>query len=119
VRRARSGDREAFACLVRQHQPLVLALCRRMVGEPMAEDAAQEAALQALLHLDRLRRPDRFGAWLAGIGLNICRNRLRARSRDDWSWEAVQGGRLATEPADDRLEVRPESRLTVGRGHGR
>jgi RNA polymerase sigma-70 factor (ECF subfamily) len=101
VRRARAGDRAAFARLVDRHRPLVLALCRRMAGPtPLAEDAAQEAVVQALLHLDRLRRPERFGPWLAGIGLNICRLWLRERARGPESWEALVGGWLAPELAD-------------------
>jgi RNA polymerase sigma factor (sigma-70 family) len=99
VRRAQAGDRDAFAALVQEHRPLVLALCRRLVGPaPFAEDAAQEAVLQAMLHLDRLRRPERFGPWLAGIGLNVCRLWLRERSRATASWEELVGGRLGPEP---------------------
>src|SRR5688500_10311075 len=91
---ARGGDRGAFGALVARHRPLLLALCRRALGDAApAEDAAQEAVLQAMLGLDRLRRPDRFGPWLAGIGLNVCRRTLQARTRDAWSWEAVVGGR--------------------------
>jgi RNA polymerase sigma-70 factor (ECF subfamily) len=93
VEAARTGDREALAELLNRHRPMLLALCRRALGdEDLAADAAQEAALGALLGLDRLRRPDRFGAWLAGIGLNVCRRWLRQRSRASWSWEAVAGG---------------------------
>jgi DNA-directed RNA polymerase specialized sigma24 family protein len=37
-----------------------LALCRRALGDPaLAEDAVQEASLQALLNLDRLHRLER------------------------------------------------------------
>jgi RNA polymerase sigma factor (sigma-70 family) len=40
--------------------------------------------------------PTRFGPWLAGIGRNLCRRRLRERGRERvgalWSWAAVQGG---------------------------
>lgn len=100
VAAARSGDREAFGALVDRHRPLLLALCRRVLGDPhLAEDAAQDAALQALLALDRLQDPDRFGPWLAGIGLNVCRRWLRQRAREGWSWEALHGGGLVTEPA--------------------
>jgi RNA polymerase sigma factor (sigma-70 family) len=61
-----------------------------MLGDPaLAEDAAQEASLQALLSLDRLQSGERFGAWLAGIGLNVCRMWLRARARECWSWDAL------------------------------
>ena len=95
VAAARRGDRSAFAELVERHRPLLAALCRRALGDPeLAEDAVQEAVLLAMTGLDRLRQVDRFGSWLAGIGLNVCRRWLRERSRESWSWEAVQGGRI-------------------------
>jgi len=96
---ARHGDRDAFATLFDRHQPLLVALCRRMLGRnALVEDAVQEAALQALLSLKELRRPERFGPWLGGIGLNVCRRLLRDRSRDAWSWEALAGGWRLREP---------------------
>jgi RNA polymerase sigma-70 factor (ECF subfamily) len=76
VRRARGGDRDAFAALVQRHHSTLVSCCRRMVG-PEAADAAQDAVVTALLSLDRLRDDDRFGAWLVGIGLNVCRAQLR------------------------------------------
>jgi RNA polymerase sigma factor (sigma-70 family) len=77
VRRARGGDRDAFAALVERHHATLLRCCRRMVGADLAADAGQDAVLTALLSLDRLRDDDRFGAWLVGIGLNACRATLR------------------------------------------
>ncbi len=82
ARAAQGGDMGAFAVLLVRHRPVLLALCRRTLGDPtLAEDAAQEAALQELLNLERLQRGDRFGSWLAGIGLNVCRMWLRSRPR--------------------------------------
>src|SRR5688500_9535446 len=98
---ARGGDRAAFAALLARHQPLLLAMCRRALGDDdRAEDAVQEAVLQALLSLDRLRQPERFGSWLVGIGLNVCRRWHRGQGRDAWSWEAMLGGRRLPEPVD-------------------
>jgi RNA polymerase sigma factor (sigma-70 family) len=98
---AQHGDRHAFAVLTLRHRPLLIALCRRMLGDaPVVEDAVQEAILQALLGLDGLRRPERFGPWLGGIGLNVCRRMLRERSRDAWTWEALIGGRRRHEATD-------------------
>lgn len=100
---ALGGDKGAFGALLDRHRPMLLALCRRSLGDAeQAEEAAQEAALRTLLGLHRLRQADRFGAWLGGIGLNVCRSRLRERARDAWSWEALQGGRLVQEPLDWR-----------------
>ena len=91
VRAARDGDVSAFALLLVRHRPMVLALCRQKLRDPaLAEDAVQEASLQALLHLDRLHQVERFGSWLAGIGLNICRLWLRGHSWECCSWDALE-----------------------------
>ena len=99
---ARAGDKGAFALLLERYRPMLLTMCRRMFGgdEALAEDAAQEAILQAFLGLDRLRQVDRFGSWLVGIGLNVCRRWLGYRSQDCWSWEALDGGRQVLEIVD-------------------
>ena len=100
VAAARRGNKDAFATLITRHRPLLVALCRRMLGDvALAEDAAQEATLPALLSLNALRRPERFGPWLASIGLNVCRRWLRERTRESWSWEALAGGHRLREPA--------------------
>jgi RNA polymerase sigma-70 factor, ECF subfamily len=93
VHAAQEGDRAALGALVGRHRAMALSLCRRLLGDDaLAEDAVQEASLQALLHITRLRKRDRFGAWLAGIALNVCRGWLRERARYSWSWDAILGG---------------------------
>jgi RNA polymerase sigma factor (sigma-70 family) len=94
VRRARGGDRDAFADLVARHRPLLLRSCARMLGQDGAADAAQDAVLTAMLSLDRLRRPASFGPWLVGIGLNACRTILRARR------DVVARGKVVADPHD-------------------
>ncbi len=104
VRAAQHGDKGALGVLLARHRPLLLGLCRRALGDSaLAEDAAQEAVLQALLSLDRVRQPARFGPWLGGIGLNVCRRCSSGRVRDLWSWEAMAGGRAGDEPPDRGL----------------
>ncbi len=93
VRAAQEGDRAALGKLLQRHRGLALRLCRRLLNDDAsAEDAVQEASLEALLHITRLRKPGQFGAWLAGIALNICRTWLRERAYETWSWEAMLGG---------------------------
>ena len=113
VARAREGDRAAFEDLVRRHEGLLRALCLRMAGtKGLAEDAVQEAVVQAMLDLDSLRQPDRFGSWLAGIGLNVCRHLLRAEHAADVSLDPV-GGVVGVWPVDasDPQQVAEESEL--------
>jgi RNA polymerase sigma factor (sigma-70 family) len=94
VRAARGGDRDALDTLVRRHRAGALRVCRRVLRDRAeAEDAAQEALLQALVALPRLRDPARFGAWLHGIALNVSRRALRRRRaletllRGDGPWQ--------------------------------
>ena len=74
ARLARGGDPVAFRLLVERHQPMVRARARQLAPDPGdVDDIVQESFLQAFLALDRLRDPDRFAGWLAGIVLNVCR----------------------------------------------
>lgn len=90
---ARAGSRDALAVLIGRHRPLLLGVCRRVLASPdLAEDAAQEACLQAMLGLDRLREPGRFGPWLVGIGINVCRHWHRQSGPEPQSPMALSGG---------------------------
>jgi RNA polymerase sigma-70 factor, ECF subfamily len=101
VERCRAGEKQAFADLIQRHQRMLLIVCERSLGDrAVAEDAAQEAVLHALLGLDHLRRPAQFGAWLAGIGLNICRRWLRTRPGASLSLESLLGGQRVDDPVD-------------------
>jgi RNA polymerase sigma-70 factor (ECF subfamily) len=78
VRLARDGDPAAFRLLVERHLPMARARAARLCPQPDdADDAVQDAFLQALLALDRLRDPDRFAGWLGGIVANVCRAQRR------------------------------------------
>jgi RNA polymerase sigma factor (sigma-70 family) len=105
VEAARRGDRSAFAELLDRHRPMLLALIRRTLdGSGAVDDLAQEAAVAAWLGMGRLRQPERFGSWLAGIGLNIARHWCRSRQEESWSWEALSGGELLDRSAAPLLD---------------
>jgi RNA polymerase sigma-70 factor (ECF subfamily) len=71
VERASRGDRDAFGALVRAHLPRALALARRVLRDDRnAEDAVQDAFLQALRALDRLDPARPFWPWLSRIVVN-------------------------------------------------
>jgi RNA polymerase sigma-70 factor, ECF subfamily len=86
VARTATGDREAYAMLVRRHLPRVLAVTRRMLGsEAVAEEAAQEALLRLWTHAGSYE-PERarLTTWLTRITANICLDRLRKREEEAW-----------------------------------
>ncbi len=76
------GAREQLAELLLRHWDTALRLSARVLGSAdLARDAVQEAAIAAMTDLERLRCPDKFGAWFCGIALNVSRRWLRhARS---------------------------------------
>jgi RNA polymerase sigma factor (sigma-70 family) len=69
--RARQGDRHAFARLVRAHQSRVRLQLRRLTrgDAALADDLAQEAFVQAWLHLNDFRGDSRLATWLHRIAL--------------------------------------------------
>jgi RNA polymerase sigma-70 factor, ECF subfamily len=98
---AQRGDKEAFARIFEHHRPWLLALCRRLLGDAaLAEDAAQETAIQALLNLDHLRQPERFGPWLWSIGLHLCQRWRQHQVHETMVVDAGDAGRYVWEPAE-------------------
>lgn len=80
VARARAGDLDAFDALVREHGPAVYRVALRMLDDPAdAEDAAQDAFLQAWRGLRTFRGESGFGTWMYRIVTNRCFDELARR----------------------------------------
>jgi len=78
VRRARTGDPEAFEQLVLRHQRRTFNVAFRILGDyDEALDLSQEVFIQAHRSLGQFRGESRFGGWLLAIAVNQCRNRLK------------------------------------------
>jgi RNA polymerase sigma-70 factor (ECF subfamily) len=78
ISRAKAGDLEAFAELVRCHQHAVRAcISSRMHSRSEAEDLAQETFLTAFRRLSTFDHSGSFRAWLRGIAHNQMRNHWR------------------------------------------
>lgn len=68
---ARRGGLQAFEVLVRRHETPVYRLALRMLGsEADAEDATQEAFVQAWRSLARFRGDSAFATWMYRIVTN-------------------------------------------------
>ena len=96
VSRAQAGRLDAFEELVRRHRLGTFRVALRMLGdEGDAEDATQDAFVQAWRKLGGFRADAAFSTWMYRIVSNRCLNMLRARRQ--------------TEPLPERHEA-PASR---------
>lgn len=83
VRRAMSGDKQAFTALFRQTYRMVVMTVRRYLSEEQElYDAVQETYLKAYRHLQGLQTPEAFCAWLRRIARNSALDLLQRRKRD-------------------------------------
>jgi uncharacterized protein len=81
VRAAQQGDQSAFAELVRAYQNIAVAYATSILGDyHLAEDAAQEAFVDAYRELPNLREPAAFASWFRSIVFKHC-DRLTRRKR--------------------------------------
>lgn len=78
VERARHGDHQAFALLVRRYERKLLRVLTRLIRDPEhARDLAQETFWRVYVRLDQFDTSRRFGPWLFRVAMNLGLDWLR------------------------------------------
>jgi RNA polymerase sigma-70 factor (ECF subfamily) len=109
VERARGGDDDAFAVLVRRYSPMLMRLARMYVPtDALAEDVVQETWVAVVRGLERFEGRSSFKTWL----FRILVNRAKTRGvREHRSIPFASVGSGAGEDGDEGPTVDP-SRFT-------
>jgi RNA polymerase sigma factor (sigma-70 family) len=107
---ANDRDPLALEVLVARHGPMVLGVCRRVLGQDRhsSEDAFQATFLVLARRAGSIRDPARLGPWLHGVAHRVA---VRARSdlarRNARERNGAEVPAMATvEPDSDRAELR-------------
>jgi RNA polymerase sigma factor (sigma-70 family) len=83
IRRATSGDRDAWTEIVEEFEGMLRAVARaHRLSEADAADVAQTTWVRLVENLNRLQDPSRVGAWLATTVRRECLRTLRASTRE-------------------------------------
>lgn len=84
IRKAASGDKDAFALLVNRYKASIYRYAYGMLSDRMeAEDVAQEAFIKAFYSLPKLESSFAFTSWLTRIVSNLCYDRLQKRKKEN------------------------------------
>ena len=108
--RAQAGDPVAFGELVERYAGQARRVARAVLGDPDdGDDAAQDAFLSALRHLNRYDPNRPFGPWLMRIVANAAadrRRRRKVRAADELSESTAGGGPGPDKETDRRAFMR-------------
>jgi RNA polymerase sigma factor (sigma-70 family) len=107
VRAAQSGDDLAFSELVRAYQDIAVAYATSILRDyHLAEDAAQEAFVEAYRELSSLREPAAFAAWFRTIIFKHCDRMTRRKRRPLTGLEAALEVTSPELSPQEKLELR-------------
>lgn len=92
ILRARQGDADAYGLLVRCFQDMAVGYGYSILGDfQFAEDATQEAFLEAYRDLPKLREPAAFPGWFRRIVFKQCDRMIPGKSPDTIPLEMAEG----------------------------
>lgn len=112
---AAGGDQVAYDALVDRFAGLVWRIARNhRLGRADAADVSQTVWLRLVEQLDRIREPERLGAWLATTARHECLAVLRKGSRsvlvEADAFETSTAARLDPSPAADAEHLERDER---------
>ncbi|MBN1894958.1 sigma-70 family RNA polymerase sigma factor [bacterium] len=82
VRKAKTGDNEAFGILVKKYRDPIVHLAFQMTGNwNDAGDLAQETFIKAFQRLSQFREDSKFSTWIYRITVNLSMDHHRRRKR--------------------------------------
>jgi RNA polymerase sigma-70 factor (ECF subfamily) len=121
IARARRGDAAAFRHLVDANARTMFRVCARITGDPaLAEDAVQEALLNAFRHLADFDSRSTFSTWLYRIAVNAALVQVRKRRHLEVPWpehqeneEILRFDAADESPTPDRHAVSADIRRDV------
>jgi len=110
LKRARQGESDAFAELVRRYRGVVFSVRFEYTRNfASSEDLIQEVFLAAHRSLSSLKDPDKLVPWLGGIARNVSRMHLRGLRREA---SQVDGRTLSRHASPDRAQPSLRGPLT-------
>lgn len=112
IEEAQQGDPEAFKQLMLHYRGMAYALSYdRLKDVHLAEDAVQEAFIEAYLHLAKLQEPASFPGWFKTIVVRQCQRTLRRKGHSLLPLdEALQAVSLETPGVAEIAEQREGER---------
>jgi RNA polymerase sigma-70 factor (ECF subfamily) len=109
LRKAQSGDHQAFAALVSEARPRALAVALKVLRNPDdAEDAVQDAFLKVWRYLGRFEGRASFSTWIHRIVMNASLDLVRRQS-------CRPEAHAESEEATDRRSAEPSHEETPER----
>lgn len=100
-------DQVAFEEIVRRHGPLVLSVCRRVVGHLQdAEDAFQATFLTLASRAGKIKRGVALPSWLHRVATRIARTLQRNNARRQKNMTTVEPEKLRVPAANEGAELK-------------
>lgn len=100
VKRARSGDKDAFAILVKRYEEGIYGYILGRTRDPeKSQEVVQDAFITAYTTIDRLEKAGSFRSWVIGIALNL----LRRRKKEIANVDLLQGAEESREQGLEKL----------------
>lgn len=114
IKRSKKGDIDAFEELVCRYERKVYTVAYRLINNHEdANDLAQETFIKAFKAINSFREEAAFSTWIYRITINVCKDELRKRQRqqttsiDEEVW--LEEGSIAQQVVDEH-DTGPEER---------